>query len=163
MYAGDLLQIATRVVGYQWLFAAPYPHQLIKNQAHSAHADGAVGHIESREVPARHVKVKEVDDVTVQGAVNYVANGSTQNAGYRKRKQLLPGMGLEHPDNEDGRRYTDAGKKPALPAASCRKKGERSASVVHPDHIEETGDVGRITQAVVTQNQHLGELVGNDQ
>ena len=59
------------------------------------------------------------------------------------------------------RRHADAGEEPALPARCRRQERECRARVVHAHDVEEAGHVGAVAQLVVAQDQHLGELVGD--
>ena len=38
------------------------------------------------------VKVQKIDDITVEQSINHIADSTAQNAGQRKRKELLSGV-----------------------------------------------------------------------
>ena len=107
------------------------------------------------------MKVQKIHHVAVECAVNHVANRTAQYAGKCKGKQLLTRVRFEHPDDKNRCSNTDASKKPALPATCIGQKRESSTGVVHANNIKKTGDVSRVAQTVIAQDQHLGELVCN--
>src|SRR5689334_1896171 len=101
----------------QGLFlAAPHAQQFVQDQADRSDGDRAVGDVEGREVAPGEVEVEEVDHVAVHHPVDHVADRAAQDRRHREREQLLAGVRLQHPDDEDRRGDADRGEEPALPA-----------------------------------------------
>ena len=107
------------------------------------------------------VKIKHVDYIAVQQAIQYIAQRATKNGRHGKTEQFFTGTTSEHPDNENTRHQADAGKEPALPTAGSCQKRERRAVVVHAHHVEKPGDGNAVVQLVMRQDQVFGELVKN--
>ncbi|MPM44898.1 hypothetical protein SDC9_91580 [bioreactor metagenome] len=139
-----------------------FTQQLIQYQTNGTDGDGAVCDVEGGEGSAAQVEVQEVHHVAVLHAVHDVADGAAEDAGQREAEQLLPRMRAQLPDDEDGGGQADAGERPALPAAGIGQEAEGGAGVVGTNHIEEARDVGGVAQLVVAEDEHLGELVGQE-
>src|ERR1035437_5778026 len=148
------------------LVCAAHAQQFVQYQAGDTQADGAVGQVKGREITAwKHrgqpapVELQKINHVAIQQAVKHIAQGAPQDAGQRERKQLLPGVRLEQPQNNNCRQYANDREKPALPAGGAGQKRERCAPVVDPHQIEKRRGLEAVTELIRTNDQDFGELV----
>uniref|UniRef100_A0A0N5A5U6 NAD-specific glutamate dehydrogenase n=1 Tax=Parastrongyloides trichosuri TaxID=131310 RepID=A0A0N5A5U6_PARTI len=124
--------------GFSGLFALEH----IQRQHHGAHADGAVGQVEGREVPAvLPVHEDEVDHVAEHDAVVQVAQRTAQHQGQRNGQPgIVAAQALEphhqHRTNHQG----DQGEQPALPAGAVGQEAEGRTGVVGQSPAEVVGD-----------------------
>ena len=110
------------------------------------------------------VELQEVDHVAVQQAVDHVADRAAQDAGQREARTASARRAMRSIQTMNTAAATPMPVKNqrCQPEAAARK--ENAAPVLCArTMLKKLRDVGGVAQLVVAQDQHLGELVGDQQ
>ncbi|KAF5305017.1 hypothetical protein FQA39_LY18984 [Lamprigera yunnana] len=121
-------------------------HAAAQHQSAATYRDEGVGKVEGGEVLVFPIKIKKIHDIAVAQAIQHIAHCATQNAGERQAEQFFAAVLVQLPGDDHGHHQANAGKKPALPPARTREKGEGRAGVVGAHDVEKPGDRGVVAQ-----------------
>src|SRR3569832_1526720 len=139
-----------------------YAPQLIDNEQRRADDDGAIGYVESRPMPVADIEIKEVDHMTINDAIDQVADSAPQHQCQRPAEKTLARVALEQVDDQEDGADGNCCEQVSLPAALRSKEAERSALVVGKDDIEEGSNGARLPMRQELRDRDLGQLVQQD-
>mmetsp|Transcript_5263 Transcript_5263/g.19703 ORF Transcript_5263/g.19703 Transcript_5263/m.19703 type:complete len:215 (+) Transcript_5263:140-784(+) len=144
-------------------FAQPLPAEdLVNHDQHRTDADADVRHVERRPMMRPPVHVDPVHHGAAHDAVDHVRQGAPEDQSEARSLHARHCGAPDHEDQEDRRSQGDRDEEVALPAARIVQEAERRAVVVGADQVEEAGDRAHLTELEGTDDEDLGELVGQD-
>src|SRR5690606_28133794 len=108
------------------------------------------------------VEQQEVDNVSVEDAIDHIANRATQNQGQRGAKEPLVAMAPDQPDQQGNRDAAQQREEPALPAVGPGQKTEGRTTVVQQDEVEERQYPKPLAIGEQVIEADLGHLVDHD-
>ena len=136
--------------------------ELVDDKQDGSDCNTAVCDIECRPVPSHGVYVQKIDDVTVQGAVDQIADGSAQNQCQRQAKQALVGMFFQQVHNDDDGQNADGREKVPLPSRLGCQKTEGGAFVITQNQVEKRRYPDGLAVMKDMGNPDLADLVEQD-
>lgn len=119
--------------------------EFVDDKQDGSDCNTAVCDIECRPMPSHGVYVQKIDDVTVHGTVDQIADGPSQNECQRQAKQALVCMLFQQVHDDDDGQNADGREKIPLPSRLGRKKTESSPFVINQNQVEKRRDLDGLT------------------
>src|SRR5438105_3360115 len=113
--------------------------QAVEQHRRDPQADGAVGSVEGRPVPAADVKIEKIDDGAETNAIDDVADRTADDQPDRDREERV----LDPPEPQDQHGDDDSGqqrKQQHVDPAGSVEKPEADAAIIGQDEVEEWRD-----------------------